>query len=106
MRILRVHLALAMCVVGVGCRHVEGSPIVTAYHRAGGGDIDRSTVAGIGSFLSSHDQLRTELTPLCEKRRATAPGDWSTTDEGKVCDANAQANFFGKNAVKSDGKAF
>ncbi|AXC16438.1 hypothetical protein ACPOL_7248 (plasmid) [Acidisarcina polymorpha] len=56
--------------------------------------------------MSSHDQLRTELTPLCEKRRATAPGDWSTTDEGKVCDANAQANFFGKNAVKSDGKAF
>jgi len=34
-----------------GCRHIEPSPIVTAFHNAGGGDVDhapfRYSISGI-----------------------------------------------------------
>ena len=60
----------------------------------------------ISSFLAQHEDLRKQLTPLCNAQRAKAPADWSTSDEGKICTANAQANFFGKPQLKSDGVKF
>jgi len=89
-----------------GCRHVEKSPIVTAFHKAGGGDVDRSTPDNIAQFLAKHEDVRKQLTPLCKQKEASAPADWSSTDEGKVCAGNARANFFGKPDLKSDGVRF
>jgi len=105
---------LSACVVGAclmclsllaGCRYAEPSPIVTAFHN-GGGELDHSTSGSIAAFLSKHDDLRRQLTPLCKQRQASAPAGWATTDEGKVCAGNASANFFGKPTIKSDGVAF
>jgi hypothetical protein len=89
-----------------GCRHVEQSPIVTAFHNAGGGDIGQSMPDSISQFLAKHEEVRKEITPLCTQKKANAPADWSTTDEGKVCAGNTRANFFGKPSVKSDGVPF
>jgi hypothetical protein len=89
-----------------GCRHVENSPIVTAFHNAGGGDVDRSTPESISQFLVKRDDVRKELTPLCTQKKANAPADWSSTDEGKVCAGNSMANSFGKSNMKSDGVRF
>jgi len=89
-----------------GCRHVEQSPIVTAFHTGGGGDIDQSTPESISQFLAKHEEVRKEITPLCTEKKANAPADWTTTDEGKVCAGNTRANFFGKPSVKSDGVPF
>ena len=89
-----------------GCKHIDPSPIVTAFQNAGGGDFDHATPGSISAFLAKHDDLRKQLTPLCKQRQANAPADWATTDEGKVCAANASANFFGKPTLKSDGVAF
>jgi hypothetical protein len=89
-----------------GCRHMEPSPIVAAFHNAGGADIDHATPSTIAAFLAKHEDLRKQLTPLCNRKKAAAPASWPTTDEGKVCAGNASANFFGKPTLKSDGLTF
>jgi hypothetical protein len=101
-----VWIAAAGFAMLTGCRHVEQSPIVTAFHNAGGGDIDQSTPDSISQFLAKHEDVRKEITPLCAQKKANAPADWATTDEGKVCDGNTRANFFGKAVIKSDGVKF
>lgn len=88
------------------CKHIEPSPIVTAFRTAGGGDVDHATPGSISAFLAKRDDLRKQLTPLCKQRQASAPADWATTDEGKVCAGNTSANFFAKPTLKSDGVAF
>jgi hypothetical protein len=101
-----------VCVIGVclmlvaGCRHVEPSPIVTAFRNAGGGDPDHATPESISAFLAKREDLRKQLTPLCKQKSTNAPADWATTDEGKVCTGNTSANFAGKVTLKSDGVAF
>ena len=99
-------IAAAGLMALMGCRHVEQSPIVTAFNNAGGGDIDESTPDSISQFLAKHEDVRKQITPLCAQKKANAPADWATTDEGKVCAGNARANFFGKPALKSDGVPF
>ena len=100
--------ACLMILVGAlsGCRHIEPSPIVTAFRNAGGGDVNHATPDSIAAFLGKHEDLRKQLTPLCNQKVANAPADWATTDEGKVCAGNTHANFYGKTTVKSDGVAF
>ncbi len=96
----------AALVFTTGCRHVENSQIVKAFQDAGGGDVDRATPDNIAQFLAKHDDARARITPLCKEKQVKAPADWSNTDEGKVCDGNQRANFFGKSKIKSDGVAF
>ena len=102
---------ISVCGIGIflmlaGCKTVEKSQIVTAFQNAGGGDVSQATPAGITSFLAQHEDLRKQLTPLCNEQKAKAPASWSTSNEGKICTANAQANFFGKPQLKSDGVKF
>ena len=89
-----------------GCKMAEKNQIVTAFQNAGGGDVSQTAQGGITSFLAQHEDLRKQLTPLCNAQRAKDSADWSTSDEGKICTANAQANFFGKPQLKSDGVKF
>ena len=106
MKRMSVWLAIAGLTILAGCRHVEQSPIVAAFQQAGGGDVDQSTPDSIGQFLAKREDVRKQLTPLCNRKKTDAPADWATTDEGKVCAGNARANFFGKPNMKSDGVAF
>ena len=89
-----------------GCKTAEKSQILTAFQNAGGGDVAQATPQGISSFLAQHEDLRKQLTPLCNAQKAKAPADWSTSDEGRICSANERANFFGKPQLKSDGVKF
>lgn len=104
----RINSALlaATLIAMAGCRHVEKSPIVNVFEDAGGGSANQSTPEGVVQFLSKHDEVRSKLTPLCKQKQSTAPADWSTTDEGKICAGNDSANFFGKTKIKSDGVKF
>ena len=102
---------IAACSIGVvlmlaGCKTAEKSQIVTAFQNAGGGDVAQATPQGISSFLAQHEDIRKQLTPLCNAQKAKAPADWSTSDEGRICTANERANFFGKPQLKSDGVKF
>ncbi len=106
---------ISVCGIGIllvlaGCKTAEKSQIVTAFQNAGGGEVAQATPQGISSFLAQHEDLRKQLTPLCNAQRAKAPADWTNSDkgsdEGKICTANAQANFFGKPQLKSDGVKF
>ena len=102
---------ISVCGIGIflmlaGCKTVEKSQIVTAFQNAGGGDVSQAAQAGITSFLVQHEDLRKQLTPLCNEQKAKALANWSTSDEGKICTANAQANFFDKPQLKSDGVKF
>ena len=102
---------ISVCGIGIflmlaGCKTVEKSQIMTAFQNAGGGDVSQATPAGITSFLAQHEDLRKQLTPLCNEQKAKALANWSTSDEGKICTANTQANFFGKPQLKSDGVKF
>jgi len=106
MKRISVCVLSASLSVLAGCKHIEPSPIVTAFHNAGGGDVDQSTPDSIAQFLAKHEDLRKQLTPLCTEKKETAPADWATTGEGKVCAGNIRANFFGKTVMKSDAVAF
>jgi len=97
---------ISILLVLAGCKTVEKSQIGTAFQNAGGGEIAQATPKGISSFLAQHEDLRKQLTPLCDAQRAKAPADWSNSDEGKICTANVQANFFSKPQLKSDGVRF
>ncbi len=103
---------ISVCGIGVvllmlaGCKTAERSPIVTAFQNAGGGEVSEATPEAISSFLTQHEDLRKQLTPMCNAQKAKAPVDWSTSDEGRICTANESANFFGKPQLKSDGVKF
>lgn len=102
---------ISVCGIGIllvltGCKTAEKSQIVTAFQNAGGGDVSQAAPGGVTSFLAQHEDLRKQLTPLCNAQRAKAPANWSSSDEGKICTANVQANFFGKPQLKSDGVKF
>ena len=102
---------ISVCGIGIfwvlaGCKTAERSQIVTAFQNAGGGDFAQATPQCISSFLAQHEDLRKKLTPLCNAQKAKAPADWYTSDEGRICTANAQANFFSKPQLKSDGVKF
>jgi hypothetical protein len=106
MKMFCAFVVSAGLMIVAGCRHIEPSPIITAFQNAGGGDVDHATPGSISAFLAKHDDLRKQLTPLCKQKQAIAPADWATTGEGKLCAANASANFFVKPTLKSDGVAF
>ena len=102
---------ISVCGIGImlvlaGCKTVEKSQIVADFQNAGGGEVSQAAPGGITSFLAQHEDLRKQLTPLCNTQRAKASADWSTSNEGKICAANVQANFFGKPQLKSDGVKF
>lgn len=102
---------ISVCGIGIllalaGCKTAGKSEIVLTFQNAGGGDVSQATPAGISSYLAQHDDLRKQLTQLCDTQRAKAATDWSNSGEGKICTANAQANFFGKPQLKSDGVKF
>lgn len=103
--------AILVCGIGIllvlaGCKRTGKSEIVRTFQNAGGGDVSQATPDGMSSFLTQHENLRKQLTPLCDAERAIAPADWAGSDEWKICTANAQANFFGKPQLKSDGVKF
>jgi hypothetical protein len=69
---------ISVCGIGIflmlaGCKTVEKSQIVTAFQNAGGGDVSQATPAGITSFLAQHEDLRKQLTPLCNTQRRKRP---------------------------------
>ena len=75
---------ISVCGIGVvlmlaGCKTAEKSQILTAFQNAGGGDVAQATPQGISSFLAQHEDLRKQLTPLCNAQKAKAPADWSTS---------------------------
>ena len=106
MKMFCAFVVSAGLMIVAACRHIEPSPIVTAFQNAGGGDVDHATPDSITAFLAKHEDLRKQLTPLCKQKSANASADWATTDEGKVCAGNTSANFAGKVTFKSDGVAF
>jgi len=102
---------ISVCGIGIllvlaGCKTAEKSQIVTTFQNAGGGDVSQAAPDGLSSFLTKHEDLRKQLTPLCNAQKAKAPADWSTSDEGRICTANEKANFYGKPQLKSDGVKF
>lgn len=102
---------ISVCGIGIllviaGCKTVETSQIVTAFQNAGGGEVHDATELAISTYLAQHDDLRKQLTPLCAAQKAKAAADWASSDEGKICSANTQANFFAKPQLKSDGVKF
>jgi len=103
--ILACGIGVGLVVLG-GCKTAEKSAIVVAFQNGGGGEVSQATSEALSSFLAKHEDLRKQLTPLCNAQRAKAPADWSTSDEGKICKANERANFFGKPQLKSDGVKF
>ena len=96
MKRMSVWLAVASLTILAGCRHVDNSPIVAAFQQAGGGDVDQSTPDSIGQFLAKHEDVRKQLTPLCNQKKANAPADWTTTDEEK-CAREMPAPTFSEN---------
>src|SRR5215475_3428553 len=78
-------LALMLLAMG-GCKHVANSEIVAKYRAAGGGDPDGATAQQIGVWMSQkeHEDVRKELTPLCQSRKKAAPADWMNSDEGRI----------------------
>src|ERR1700679_954451 len=106
MKWMSVWLAVASLTILAGWRPWGESPTARGFQHTRGGAAGQTPPYSIGQFLAKHEDVRKQLTPLCNQKKANAPADWTTTDEGKVCAGNARANFFGKPNMKSDGVAF
>ena len=68
-------LVVGVFMVLAGCRTAQKSQIVTAFQNAGGGEVAQATPQGISTFLAQHEDLRKQLTPLCDAQRAKASAD-------------------------------
>jgi hypothetical protein len=76
----------------VGCRSNPSSEIVRQVELADSGDVGKVPVESLMSFFDHHARLAIRIEALCAPKRAAEDVDWTTSDEGKVCQAVAIRN--------------
>lgn len=89
-----------------GCAKESPSEIVRKVETAGAGDLRSVPQKGIEDWFRRHSELAAEVVKECRPIREAAPAIWSTTTEGRVCDAAKVASAFHVQERKGDGRGF
>jgi hypothetical protein len=76
----------------VGCRSNPPSEIVRQVELADAGDVGKVPVESLMSFFDHHARLAVRIEALCAPKRAAGDINWTTSNEGKVCQADASQN--------------
>lgn len=84
-------LSALLMIAAAGCHTSAVRPessIVKELEAAGSGSISQSSVAGIGVWFANQPQpIKHHFYQECVAATAKADASWSSTDEGKACDA-------------------
>jgi hypothetical protein len=89
-----------------GCTREPPSPIVQKVEAAGAGDLRAAAQPTIEDWFRKHSEFAVEVRDQCRPIRDKAPATWSSTTEGRVCNAANVASVFNFKERKGDGKGY
>jgi hypothetical protein len=90
----------------VGCAKEPPSLIVQKVEAAGAGDLRSATQPAIEDWFRKHSEFAIEIRDQCRPLREKAPATWSSSTEGRVCNAANVASVFNFKDRKGDGKGY
>jgi hypothetical protein len=100
MRLCVVLLVLLLA----GCTREPPSEIVQKVEAAGAGNLKAASQQSIEDWFRKHSEF--EVGDQCRPIREKAPATWSSTTEGRVCNAASVASVFNFKERKGDGKGY
>jgi len=89
-----------------GCTKEPPSQIVQKVEAAGAGDLRATAQPSIEDWFRKHSEFAVEVRDQCRAIRGKAPATWSSTTEGRVCNAANVASVFNFKERKGDGKGY
>ena len=89
-----------------GCTREPPSPIVQKVEAAGAGDLRVAAQPTIEDWFRKHSEFAVEVRDQCRPIRDKARAAWSSTTEGRVCNAANVASVFNFKERKGDGKGY
>ncbi len=104
-----VGMRLSVVLLGlllVGCTKEPPSEIVQKVEAAGAGDLRAAPQQSIEDWFRKHTEFAVEVRDQCRPIREKAPATWSSTTEGRVCNAANVASVFNFKERKGDGKGY
>lgn len=102
---MRLSLVLLVLLLA-GCTKEPPSEIVQKVEAAGAGDLRAASQQSIEDWFRKHTEFAVEIRDQCRRIRETAPTSWSSTTEGRVCNAASVASAFNFKERKGDGKGY
>lgn len=102
---MRLSLVLLVLLL-VGCTKEPPSEIVQKVEAAGAGDLRAVSQQSIEDWFRKHTDFAVEIRDQCRPIRGSAPAKWSSTTEGRVCNAATAASGFNFKERKGDGKGY
>jgi hypothetical protein len=97
---------LILVVFLVGCAKEPPSAIVKRVEDAGAGDLRTANQSAIEGWFQKHTDLAVEVKAMCQPVQEKAAASWSSTTEGRVCNAASVASVFHFKERKGDGRGF
>ena len=82
------------------------SEIVQKVEAAGAGNPRAASQESIEDWFRKHVEFGVEVRDQCRPIREKAPATWSSTTEGRVCNAANVASVFNFKERKGDGKVY
>jgi len=89
-----------------GCTREPPSPIVQKVEAAGAGDLRAAAQPTIEDWFRKYSEFAVEVRDQCQPIREKAAATWSSTTEGRVCNAANAASVFNFRERKGDGKGY
>jgi hypothetical protein len=99
----------AMLLAAAACARRQqdpARPIVEAAEKAGAGDLSNASVQAMEQWLGKHRDVSAQIENVCKPVRQHATAQWSTSTEGRLCNAAHDLAFFRSAPVTGDGKGF
>jgi hypothetical protein len=89
-----------------GCTREPRSEIVRRVEAAGAGDLRSASQQSIEGWFRQHTDFAVEVRDQCRAIREKATANWSSTTEGRVCNAASVASAFNFKERKGDGRGY
>jgi hypothetical protein len=97
---------VVLTVLLAGCTREPPGPIVQKVEAAGAGDLRAAAQPTIEDWFRKHSEFAVEVRDQCRPIREKALATWSSTTEGRVCNAANVASVFNFKERKGDGKGY
>ena len=102
---MRLCFFLLVLLLG-GCTREPPSAIVQKVEAAGAGDLKAASQQSIEDWFRKHSEFAVKVRDQCRPIRENAPAKWSSTTEGRVCNAASVASVFNFKERKGDGRGY
>jgi hypothetical protein len=89
-----------------GCTREPSSEIVQKVQAAGAGNLQAASQQSIEGWFQKHTEFAVEVRDQCRPIREKAPATWSSTTEGRVCNAATVASAFNFRKREGDGRSY